>query len=139
MRAVPYLTFAGNARQGMLFYKKCLGGKLELQKLGDSPLGKDMPAKMKKAILHATLTKKEFVIMASDMANENGLIKGSTVSIMLDCESEKEIKNIYKKLSLGGKLLHPIEITFFGSMIGALIDKFGNNWLLHYKIKNPGR
>lgn len=133
MRTVPYLTFAGNAKQAMLFYKKCLGGKLEIQKIGDSPLGKQMPAKMKKAVLHSTLSKKEFVMMASDMVAESGLVKGNAVSIMLDCDNEKEIKNIYKKLSQGGKQTHPVETTFFGALLGDLIDKYGNTWLLHYK------
>lgn len=133
MKAVPYLTFAGNAREAMIFYKNCVGGNLELQKIGDSPLGKNMPRKMKKAILHASLTKKELCIMASDMVGENGLTKGNSVSIMLDCRSEKEIKLFYKKLSAGGKQTHPLETTFFGSLLGELEDKYGNTWLLHYK------
>lgn len=133
MRAVPYLTFAGNAKEAMLFYKKCLGGKLELQKVGDSPLAKQMPAKMKNCILHATLTKKECVIMATDLIDEGGSKKGNTVSIMLDCSNEKEIKSIYKKLSQGGNQTHPIETTFFDALLGSLIDKYGNTWLLHYK------
>lgn len=133
MRTVPYLTFAGNARQGMLFYKKCLGGKLELQAIGDSPLAEQMPAKMKRCILHASLTKNNLTIMASDMVGENGLMNGNSMSIMLDCGSEKEIKSIYKKLSQGGKQTHPLEKTFFGSLLGDLIDKYGNRWMLHYK------
>jgi PhnB protein len=133
MRTVPYLTFAGNAREGMLFYKKCLGGKLVFQKIAKTPLAKQMPAKMKTMILHASLTKKDMVIMASDMVGEKGLTKGNSVSIMLDCDSEKELKSVYKKLSQGGKQTHPVEITFFGSLLGGLTDKYGNTWLLHYK------
>lgn len=135
MRSVPYLTFAGNAKEAMTFYHKCLGGKLQIQKIGDSPLGKNMPKKMKGAVLHASLAKKNMIILATDMVGENGLQKGNSFSIMLNCESESEIRNIYKKLSRGGKQTHPVKRTFFGSLIGDLIDKYGNTWILHYKLK----
>jgi PhnB protein len=133
MRTVPYLTFAGNAREAMIFYQKCLGGKLKFQKLGDSPLGKSMNVKMKNTILHASLVKRDLVIFASDMVGENGLSKGNSVSLMLNYESEKEMRTIYKKLSRGGKQTHQIETTFFGSFLGDLTDKYGINWILHYK------
>jgi len=135
MRTVPYLTFAGNAKEAMTFYKKCLGGKLQMQTIGQSPLAKQMPSKMKKCILHSSLVKNNFVILASDMVGESGLAKGNSISIMLDCESEKEIRSVYKKLSQGGKQTHPLELTFFGSLLGDLKDKYGNTWLLHYKSK----
>jgi PhnB protein len=128
-----YLTFNGNCREAMTFYKKCLGGNLELQTIGESPLADKMPQKMKDCILHATLTNDNLVLMGSDMTPQTGLIKGNAVSLMLDCKSEKEIKSYYKKLSAGGQATHPLEDTFFGSILGGLSDKFGNHWLLHFK------
>ena len=119
----------------MIFYKKCLGGELVLQTIGESPMADKLPAKMRKSILHSTLTKNGFVLMASDMVGENGLIKGNAVSLMLNCESEKEIKTLYQKLSDGGKANHPLENTFWGALFGDLTDKFGNQWLLHFDKK----
>ena len=130
-----YLTFNGNCRDAMIFYKKCLGGELVLQTIGESPMADKLPAKMRKSILHSTLTKNGFVLMASDMVGENGLIKGNAVSLMLNCESEKEIKTLYQKLSDGGKANHPLENTFWGALFGDLTDKFGNQWLLHFDKK----
>lgn len=127
-----YLTFNGNCRQAMTFYKKCLGGDLVLQTIGESPMAGKLPAKMKKSILHSTLCKNGFVLMASDMVGEQGLIKGNSVSLMLNCSSEKEMVSFYKKLSAGGQATHPIENTFWGALFGDLTDKFGNQWLLHY-------
>lgn len=91
---------------------------------------------MKKSILHSTLTKNGFVLMASDMVGEGGLIKGNAVSLMLHCGSEKEIRAVYKKLCNGGKATHPVENTFWGALFGDLTDKYGNQWLLHYEKKN---
>jgi PhnB protein len=133
-----YLTFSGNCREAMTFYKQCLGGELKFQTIGESPLSEKMPAQMKDSILHATLTHKRLVLMASDMVSEQGLIKGNAVSLMLDCSSETEIRQAYDKLAEGGKRTHPLENTFWGALFGDLTDKYGNNWLLHYdKTINP--
>jgi len=127
-----YLTFNGNCREAMSFYKACLGGELTLQTIGETPLADKMPEKMKDCILHATLIKDQLVLMGSDMGSDRGLVNGNTVSLMLNCSSEEEIKNYYKVLAEGGKSTYPLETTFWGAIIGNLTDKFGNNWLLHF-------
>ena len=132
-----YLTFNGNCREAMTFYKECLGGELVLQTIGESPMADKMPAQMKRSILHSTLTKGNLVLMGSDMVADNGLVKGNSVSLMLNCSSEEEIKNCYKNLAKDGKATHPLENTFWGALFGDLTDKFGNHWLLHYQV--PGK
>ncbi len=135
-----YLTFSGNCREAMTFYKECLGGDLTLQIIGESPLAEKMPSKMKEYILHAALTKGELLLMGSDMVPEPGLTKGNAVSLALACSSENEIRQCFEKLSNGGQTTHPLEDTFFGSIMGGLTDKFGNHWLLNYdKGKIPGK
>lgn len=116
----------------MNFYKDCLGGELSIQTIGESPISDKMPEQMKQSILHSTLIKGQLVLMGSDMVGDSGLIKGNALSMMLDCESEEEIKAIYSKLSEGGKAEHPLENSFFGAIFGDLTDKYGNHWLLHF-------
>ena len=127
-----YLNFNGQCREAMTFYKECLGGELTLQTIGESPLAGKMPSRMKESILHATLSKNGLVLMATDMVPENGLTKGNSVSLCLNCSSEDEIKACYKKLSSGGKADHPLENTFWGALFGDLTDKYGNHWLLNF-------
>ena len=127
-----YLTFNGNCREAMNFYKECLGGELTLQTIGESPLADKMPVKMKENILHATLIKDVLLLMGSDMVGEKGLIKGNGVSLMLNCSSEDEIKTSYDNLVKGGVADHPLENSFWGALFGDLTDKFGNHWLLHF-------
>jgi PhnB protein len=87
-----YLTFNGNCREAMTFYKECLGGELMLQTVGGSPLAEQMPPKMKDCILHATLTNGNLILMGSDMVSHTGLIKGNAVSLSLMCISEKKLE-----------------------------------------------
>lgn len=127
-----YLTFSGNCREAMNFYKDCLGGELVFQTIGESPLSEKMPQQMKDYILHATLTRGEMQLMGSDMVADNGLTIGNSVSMSLDCESEEEIRSAYEKLTAGGEATHPVEQSFWGALFGDLTDKFGNHWLLTY-------
>jgi PhnB protein len=127
-----YLTFSGNCREAMTFYKECLGGELSLQTVGESPLSEQMPPQMKDCILHATLNKGAIVLQGSDMTPQSGLLKGNNVSLSLGCSSEEEIRNFYAKLSEGGKADHTIEDSFWGALFGDLTDKFGNHWLLSF-------
>ena len=128
----PYLTFNGNCHEAMTFYKNCLGGELFIQSVGESPVADALPTEMKDCILHSTLTKGNLVIMASDMVGEDGLIKGNSVSLMLNCNSEEEITQLYKQLSANGRVINPLENTFFGAMMGDIIDPFGIHWILRY-------
>ena len=130
-----YLTFNGNCSEAMQFYHKCLGGELNFQTIVESPLCEKMPVKMKKCILHSTLTNKNLILMGSDMVSEKGLLKGNAISLMLNCNSEKEIKVYYKKLSKGGDQTHPLVDTFWNALFGGLTDKYGNHWLLNYDKK----
>jgi PhnB protein len=118
----------------MTFYKECLGGELSLQTVGESPMSYKMPSEIQNAILHSILTKGELVLMGSDMVADAGLSKGNSVSLMLNCESEKEVRDCYEKLAKGGERTHPLEVTFWGALFGDLTDQFGNHWLLHYQM-----
>jgi len=130
-----YLTFSGNCREAMNFYKDCLGGELTLQTIGDSPLADKMPEAMKACILHATLINKGLILMGSDMVGEQGLIKGNAVSLSINCSSEEEIQQLYEQLSAGGRKDHALERSFWGATFGDLTDKYGNHWLLNFEQK----
>lgn len=127
-----YLTFSGNCREAMIFYKNCLSGELTFQTVGESPMAEQMPTQMKEYILHSMLAAEGFVLMGSDMTPETGLVKGNAVTIMLNCSSEEEIRAVFDKLSEGGIIKHKLEHTFWGALFGDLTDKFGNNWILDF-------
>ncbi len=137
MQVNPYLTFNGNCRKAMTFYQECLGGQLCFQTAGESPLSEKMPKKMKDCIVHAALTHGSFVLMGTDMVNENGLLKGNNVSISLSCVSESDIASYYQKLSKGGIQNHPLKPVSREAMCGDLTDRFGNHWILNC-IKKTG-
>lgn len=123
----PYLTFEGNCREAMNFYQEVLGGELEFMVVKDSPVAGQMPPQYSDAILHSTLRHEEFEIMGSDM-NPAALINGNGVHMSLIFKDEAETRELFDKLSAGGKVLQPLHEMFFG-IIGTFTDKYGKNWL----------
>lgn len=127
-----YLTFNGNCKEAMTFYQRCLGGELTLETVGELIPADQAPNHMKRCIVSAVLAKDDLLIMATDMVAEHGLIKGNSIAMMLNCNSEEEAHSFYHKLSAGGKASHPLQETFWGALFGDLTDRFGNNWLINY-------
>jgi PhnB protein len=105
-----------------------------MQTVGGSPMENEMPAKSRQKILHASLKKDTLVLLGSDMIGAEGPVKGNTISLSLNCSSEKEIKTFFSKLSSGGQVVHPLHEFFAGTM-GTLTDKFEKDWLLYYEKK----
>lgn len=127
-----YFTFNGNCLEAMQFYRDCLGGELAVQTIGESPMAATMPEEMKHFVLHAALVNPVLTLMATDCVGPDGLKKGNSISLCINCASEEEIKTLYKRLSEGGETTQPLMDTFWGALFGGLRDKYGNNWLLNY-------
>jgi PhnB protein len=100
--------------------------------VGDSPVAKQLPPESKQRIMHATLANGSLELMASDMMGRGELVRGNTISLMLYCSSEEEIRTFFTRLSAGGEVLHPLKEEFWGSLFGDLTDKFGMRWMFNY-------
>lgn len=127
-----YLHFNGNCREAMTFYHECLGGELVLLPVGDSPIAADFPDQRQGTILHADLKVNGFTIMGDDQPVGPGDAIGQPMSIMLECSSEAEVRDLFAKLSAGGEVRHPLEDTFWNSLFGDLTDQYGFHWYLNF-------
>ncbi len=70
------------------------------------------------------------------MIDDEGLLKGNNVSLVLTCNSKKEITDFYRQLSQGGTQTHPLKQNFWNVIFGVLKDRYGNTWILRYQIKS---
>jgi len=123
-----YLRFNGNCREAMTFYQSCLGGELNIQTVGESPMAGQMPPAMHNNVLHSVLAKDGFELMASDMTGPEGVVKGNAVTLCIIESSKAELEPIFTKLSAGGTVNTPLTEEFFGTF-GDLTDKFGIGWM----------
>ena len=129
---VAYLHFNGTCRKAMEFYQASLGGELKLMTVGESPMASQMPAAMHKSILHATLVKDGFTLMASDMLGPEGVRHGTDISLSLASSDRQELETIFANLSAEGKVTHPLKEEFFG-LHGSLTDQYGISWMFTFE------
>lgn len=127
-----YLTFNGNCREAMTFYKESLGGELTLQPIEGTPMAARCPEGMLHHIMHASLAKGDMLLMATDMIGPAGFNPGNTISLSLICSSEEEINTFFKNLSAGGQVVHELSDAAWGALFGVLVDKYGVAWMLNY-------
>lgn len=93
-----------------------------------------MPAKAKERILQGTLRNGKMLLVGTDMVGEMGLIKGNSVSIVLNCSNEKDARSSYKKLLAGGSQVEPLWMNHYGMLVGGLTDKYGYHWILRCAV-----
>lgn len=132
----PYLTFDGNCEEAFRFYKSVFGGDF-------SHVGrfKDMPPEHKCAegeeekIMHISLpVDKDSLLMGSDTPKSYGqsFVQGNNFSISINAESEAQADKLFKGLSEGGKVMMPMQKTFWGAYFGMFTDKFGIHWMINF-------
>ena len=127
-----YLHFGGNCRDAMTFYQGCLGGELNVQTVGDTPMAEQMPEEARKQVIHSMLVADGIMILASDMVHGDSVVRGNGMTLCLNCSSEEEIQTLFAKLAEGGNVGEPLRTEFWGGTFGSLTDKFGVNWMFNY-------
>ncbi len=133
----PYLTFNGNCLEAFNFYKSVFGGDFPyVGKFNDMPDGEGKPvsASDMDRIMHISLPiSKETILMGSDTTAEFGSVTaGSNFSISVNAESEEEANKIFNGISSGGKVIMPMNKTFWGAYFGMCVDKFGISWMVNF-------
>ena len=143
-KLTPYLRFNdGKCREAMNFYKDIFGGKLEIMTVGDTPKDammemeegmKGMPMPSKDNVMHASLVNGEFALLGADMMRDKAVI-GDNVTIMIECKNQKEVDDLFAKLSKGGEVFMKPEKMFWGGYFGVTTDKYGIEWSLHFQME----
>jgi PhnB protein len=128
----PYIGFNGKCREAMHFYQECFGGELNLQELDGSPMEQHWP-QGKGKLFHAALSKEgKLLVMGSDMSGPGAQVVGNNIQLAISCASEEEIHALMAALGKGGKVLAPVNDTFWNALFGSVQDPFGVNWMLNY-------
>lgn len=128
-RLNPYLSFDGDARQAMEFYKEVFGGDLALNTFGD--FGRpDAPESDK--IMHAMLeTPSGFTLMGADTPPGMEYRPGGNFSVSLSGDDETELRGYWEKISAGGSVSVPLEKQMWGDVFGMCTDRFGIPWMVN--------
>jgi len=132
MELNPYLTFNGNCKDAMNFYRDILGGEFDGGMKTYAEGGDHFPYKQEDAdkIMHAHLKTEGFSILASDnMGDEFPFIQGNNFSMSLNIDKDKA-QNTFDSLGKDGKTIMPFAEVFWGGKFGMLVDQFGIQWMV---------
>ncbi|MFH8292882.1 VOC family protein [Streptomyces sp. NPDC018059] len=126
-RLNPYISFAGDARQALEFYKEVFGGTLALNTYAefgrqDSPLADK--------IMHGMLeTPGGFTLMCADTPSDDHR-PGNNISVSLSGDDDTELRGYWEKLSAGASVSVPLEKQMWGDVFGMCTDRFGITWMV---------
>jgi PhnB protein len=127
-RLNPYLSFDGDARQAMEFYKEVFGGTLKLNSYGD--FGQAGTAEADK-IMHGMLeTPSGFTLMGADAPPGTEYRPGNTFSVSVSGDDDAELRGYWEKLSADGTVSVPLEKQMWGDVFGMCTDRFGISWMV---------
>ena len=131
MKVVTYLSFPGSCEEAFRFYAAVLGGRLgEIFRYGGSPMAEHAPADWQDKVMHGNLTLGDQELMGSDAVPEQYEVPGGfTLSVQLDDTSEAE--RIFEALSRHGRIVMPLEQTFWAARFGMVVDRFGTPWTIN--------
>jgi PhnB protein len=125
----PYLSFKGNCRQAIEFYKQALGANvLFVQTVGESPMSNMGPAEN---IMHCTMKVGDSTIMLSDDPRPDAAATGGNISLAIGLNDPAQAKQLFANLSQGGSVIMPLGKTYWAEAFGMLSDKFGIKWMIN--------
>jgi PhnB protein len=125
----PYISFDGNAREALEFYKEVFGGELEIMTFAAfSP--PDAPAANN--VMHGSLiTTSGYTIMAADPPPGQSVAQGGPMTVSLSGDDGDELRGYWEKLSAGGTVTLKLEKQMWGDEFGMCTDKFGIPWMVN--------
>ena len=131
MQMNPYLSFRGECEAAFSYYEHHLGAKLGLIfRYEGTPISGHVPADWQNKIMHGSITFGDQTLMGADVAPENyEAPKGFSLSLHSSHVSEAE--RVFHALADGGKVVMPLEKTFWAERFGMVVDRFGVPWLIN--------
>jgi PhnB protein len=125
--AIPYISFAGNAREALNFYQTVFGGKVEISTFGDFNVP-DAPAD---GVMHGALTTDEFAVWGSDAMLTGVLDDANRIRIAIAGDDLETLSVSFAALTQGGKVVQALEKQIWGDTYGEVVDQYGVAWMFN--------
>jgi PhnB protein len=128
MQMTTYVNFAGTCAEAFRYYERHLGGRVEMMMTHEqSPEPGRLGAEWRDKVLHARLALADTALLGADVPDAQPM---RSAYLTLTVDSNDEAERIFAALADGGRVLMPIEETFFADRFGQAQDRFGINWMI---------
>lgn len=131
MKVNPLLTYNGQCEAAFQFYEQCFGAKIgAVFRYAGTPMLDQVPAGWEDKVMHANVMIGDQLLQGGDVAPEQyEEPKGFSFSIQLSDTSDAE--RIFQLLAKEGKVVMPLEKTFWAARFGIVVDPYGIRWLIN--------
>jgi PhnB protein len=131
MQMTTYLSFRGHCEEAFKFYEATLGGQIgPIFRYAGTPLASQVPPDWQNKVMHGSLKIGDQVLMAGDDVPERyEEPKGFSLSLQMNDPSEAE--RVFSQLANRGRVVMPLEKTFWAERFGMVVDRFGIPWLIN--------
>jgi PhnB protein len=131
MQLSPHLHFNGQCEAAFKFYEQCLGGKIvTMLTYAATPAADQAPPAWRNKIIHATLSVGGQDLTGCDAPPEH-FKAPQGFSVTIGVKDPAEAERIFKALAENGKVVMPLEKTFWSVRFGMLVDQFGIPWMIN--------
>lgn len=131
MQMTPYLSFKGQCEAAFKFYEEHLGGRVEaIFRYAGTPMAEQVPADWQDKVMHGSLAIGGQVVMGGDVAPDH-YEEPKGFSLSLQIESIAEAERVFRGLAEDGRVVMPLEQTFWAARFGVVVDRFGIPWLIN--------
>ncbi len=119
-KLVPYINFGDKGQEAIKFYKDVFGGDAAVQREGER-------------VIHLDFQAGDIHFMGSGFQSDHaGLAHSNGYSLVLNCDSEEQLRDFYAKLVDGGKEVFAPTDSGWGAIVAHCTDQFGITWMLNY-------
>jgi PhnB protein len=127
----PYLSFKGDCEAAFTFYAKCLGGQLgAIFRYAGTPMDYQVPVSWSDKVMHGSVAVGDQVLQGCDVAPDR-YEEPKGFSLALQIGSTADAERVFHALAEDGRVVMPLEKTFWAARFGVVIDRFGIQWLIN--------
>ena len=134
MQVQAILTFGGRCEEALKFYTRALDAQVTtLMRWHESPDPEMHVASLTtpENIMHAAFRIGETTVMATDGLAGSAQPDFQGITLALEAKDDADAKRLFAALSDGGKVQMPLAKTFWTSLSGMVVDRFGLAWMVN--------
>lgn len=123
----PFLMFEGKAGEAIDFYLSVFDNArlISMQRYGPGEAGAEG------SVMKASLSLAGQTLMCIDSPAKHGFTFTPSISFFVDCTEERELEELFGKLSQNGKVLMPLDNYGFSRKFGWVADRYGVSWQIN--------
>ncbi|BFH13910.1 VOC family protein [Paenibacillus melissococcoides] len=133
-KITPYLVFRGEAEEAMNYYLDAFGSGeiVSMNRYGEARNNVEWSIAEEDCdkLIHGEFIVGGQTLYCADSTEAGQLEEEQRVHLTIACSGEEEINRLYERLSAGGSILMPLQMTFWQSKFAVVVDRFGIVWQL---------